>query len=166
MMRTRDLADPRSWRAWGGTAFAARFTDPYLQPAPRGGACWAIAPLVGAFDFMNGSLVYSTYLQRFLLVGTGNSGIDGGFYVSASTDLVSWSRPVKIIAGELTYTYSCGDPDPMAYPSLLDPTSTSRNFETVGRTAYLYFTRFRYRDCGQTQHQDLVRVPIEFTLGS
>ena len=32
LMRTRDLSDPTSWRAWNGTTFSVQFHNPYLQP--------------------------------------------------------------------------------------------------------------------------------------
>ena len=64
---------------------------------------------------------------------------------------------------ESRHTHRCGDPDPVAYPSVLDPGSSSRNFETTGRDAFLYFTRFNYEDCKETLDRDLVRVPIEFS---
>ena len=35
------------------------------------------------------------------------------------------------------HRFECGDPDPIAYPSLLDPSSPSRTFETTGRHPYL-----------------------------
>jgi hypothetical protein len=58
---------------------------------------------------------------------------------------------------------AAGDRDPVYYPSVLDPTSKSRNFETTGRRPYLYFTRFHYRSCNQTLDRDLVRLPIKFS---
>ena len=63
---------------------------------------------------------------------------------------------------ETRSTYQCGDPDPVAYPSVLDPDSSSRNFETTGKEVYLYFTRSNYESCNETSDRDLVRVPIEF----
>ena len=44
---------------------------------------------------------------------------------------------------------------------MIDPKSTDRNFQTVGGTAYLYFTQFHYSNCEQTLDRDLVRVPIQ-----
>jgi hypothetical protein len=46
---------------------------------------------------------------------------------------------------------------------VLDPASSSRDFDTTGRTPYLYFTRFHYRNCVLTDNRDLVRVPIRFS---
>jgi hypothetical protein len=46
------------------------------------------------------------------------------------------------------------------YPALLDPASTSRNFETTGKTAYLYYTRHNF---GQgSLDRDLIRISVEF----
>jgi len=49
------------------------------------------------------------------------------------------------------------------YPSLLDPDSETRNFETTGKKAYLYYTLFNLDYLGNsTLDRDLVRVPVEF----
>ncbi|MCC7380714.1 MAG: hypothetical protein IT384_02735 [Deltaproteobacteria bacterium] len=45
------------------------------------------------------------------------------------------------------------------YPALIDHQSSSRNFETSGKKAYLYFTE--YQQVG-TLNRDLRRVPVEF----
>jgi hypothetical protein len=61
------------------------------------------------------------------------------------------------------FTHSCGDADPKAYASLLDPTSAERNFGVTGRTGWLYYTQLNYRDCRMTLDRDLVRIPVEIT---
>ena len=55
------------------------------------------------------------------------------------------------------------DADPVDYPSVLDPDRPSRNFETTGEQAYLYFTCFNYASCRETFDTDEIRVPIEFS---
>jgi hypothetical protein len=114
------------------------------------------------------SLTFNTYLDRYLLVGTavgpdrvGESA--SGIYYSTSDDLIHWTERRLIMEVESRQTYRCGDPDPVAYPSVLDPDSTSRNFETTGKRAYLYFTRSDYESCRENLDRDLVRVPIEFS---
>jgi hypothetical protein len=96
-----------------------------------------------------------------------------GFYYSLSNDLIHWSAAKLLLRGELDWTYQCSDyPDlPIRDPSLLDPASSSRNFEDVHQHAYLYFTRFNYDfwengECSQSLDRDLVRVPIEFSDAS
>jgi hypothetical protein len=158
LIRTRDLADPSSWRAWsGGSSFATSFVDPYgSNPNPVAHLC---APVSRADpqDLQPNSLTWNTEARQWLLVG---QALDGAYF-SLSPDLITWTRPQQFFAAQTTWDYSCGKPDPFAYPSLIDPTSPSRNFETSGRTAYLYFTQFHYLDCQQTLDRDLVRVPVQ-----
>jgi hypothetical protein len=168
LMRTQNLADPRSWRAWDGSGFRTRFENPYLRRLdPRAHVCRPIDP--DRISEMSQSLTYSTYYKRFLLVGTAGAYDPGkrrdvwGIYYSLSDDLVHWSQRKLIREAELPWTYRCGDRDPIVYPSVIDPRSRSRNFQTTGKRAYLYFTRFNYTSCRQPSDRDLVRVPIEFS---
>ena len=73
---------------------------------------------------------------------------------------MEWTPRRLLREAPTTATYRCGGPKPIAYPSLIDPRSRSRSFETTGARAYLYFTRFNYRRCEQTLDRDLVRVPV------
>jgi hypothetical protein len=164
LMRTSDPFNPTSWRAWDGSGFDFRFTDPYRPSGAGGGDCTPVAtPEIAS---MHESLTYNTYLQRYLLVGlasaphaeTGRSMT--GVYFSLSTDLIHWTQRRLIMAAPSVQTFRCGGPDPIAYPSLIDPSSQSRTFSTTGRTPYLYYTRFNYQACHRTLDRDLVRVPI------
>jgi SRSO17 transposase len=56
-----------------------------------------------------------------------------------------------------------GEANPITYPSLIDHTPRSRNLTTVGRRAYLYYTRENYKDCHENQDRDLMRAPVTFT---
>ncbi len=168
VMRTTDLADPKSWRAWGGAGFNVRFINPYLEPneRPQDHICQPVS--YDEIQLMVESLTFNTYLDSFLLIGTAvehdrEDNAVSGIYYSTSDDLIDWT-PRKLIAEvESRHTYQCGDSDPIAYPSLLDPDSPSRNFETTGKRAYLYFTRFNYESCKETLDRDLVLVPVEFS---
>ena len=46
-----------------------------------------------------------------------------------------------------------------AYGSIIDPDDPSTNFETPGRTPYIYYTRFN----DNSENRDLVRVPVLIT---
>jgi hypothetical protein len=113
---------------------------------------------------MSSSLTWNTALRRWLLLGTIAPVRDDraapGIWYSTSENLREWARPVQILEAELPWTYRCGDPDPVAYPSLIDHDSPSRNFDVTGRRAFLYFTRMRYERCRQTENRDLVRVAV------
>jgi hypothetical protein len=168
VLRTKHLDDPASWRAWDGNDYTVTFADPYKGRVDAGAhICEPADP--DAIDRMSQSLTYNTYFGKFLLVGeSGDYNVRKrrnvyGFYYSVSDDLINWSRRKLIRETELAYTYRCGDRDPVAYPSLLDPRSKSRNFETTGRRPYLYFTRMHYQACQQTLDRDLMRVPVEFS---
>ena len=168
VMRTTDLADPGSWRAWDGAGFNVRFINPYLESneRPQDHVCQPVS--YNQIQLMVESLTFNTYLDSFVLVGTAaERDLEGntisGIYYSTSDDLIRWTSRKLIVEVESRQTYQCGDPDPVAYPSVLDPGSPSRNFETTGKRAYLYFTRYNYESCEETLDRDLVRVPIEFS---
>jgi hypothetical protein len=177
LMRTSDLADATSWRAWDGAGFGVRFINPYLEPdePPSAHVCTPLSP--GNLPYGNSSLAYSSYLHKYVFVAvsektdpsTGQTV--GGFYYSLSDDLIHWSEQQLLMEGVLTWRHQCGDDDPVLYPSLLDPASPDRNFGTIGRHPYLYFTRFNYEyydpsTCWMSLDRDLIRIPIEFTSAS
>ena len=170
LMRTNRLEDPRSWRAWDGREFSVAFVDPYTAPPGTNPAQHVCAPVAPAeIEKMSQSLTYNTYLGKYLLVGAAGGYVPSraenlwGIYFSVSDNLIDWT-PRKLIAeAELPWTYKCGDRFPILYPSVLDPSSRSRNFETSGQRPWLYFTRFKYPGCQQAQGRDLVRVPLEIT---
>ena len=168
LMRTRDLSNPASWRAWNGTSFTVQFRNPYTQTlTPANHVC---APV----DFMSigtisESLTYNTYFKKWMLVG--NSVGDPahnkppGVYFSLSDDLLNWTNATLLMEAEVRWVADCNPPDPIKDPSILDPSSTSRNFETVGRNAQLFYTWYHLSGCAGTLDRDLIRIPIRFTGG-
>lgn len=115
-------------------------------------------------DVLAGSLTWNSYLGRFLLIGEKQTGTTGMFFYSLSNDLVHWTSPRLLMGVELSFTHGCGDPDPKAYASFIDPASPSRSFDVTGRRGWLYYTQFNYRNCQMTLDRDLVRVPVELTV--
>jgi hypothetical protein len=167
LLRTRTLEDPGSWRAWDGTGFRVRLSSPYVASAARSRTCEPVAfPQIAD---MTQSLTFNTYLNRYVLVGTTGKydrrrhEAVWGIYFSISEDLITWSDRQLVMETELPHVHKCGDPSVRIHPSILDAGSDSRNFETVGRDAYLYFTRVRYDSaCQPSLDRDLLRVPIAF----
>jgi hypothetical protein len=175
LIRTSDPFAPSSWRAWDGSGFGIDFTSPYRTAPGVARPCLSIAkPEIAT---MHESLTYNTYLDRYLLVGI--ASLPGpteklatalpsgepvtGVYFSVSSDLIHWSPRRLIREATTVQTFRCGGPNPIAYPSLLDPRSDSRTFATTGRRPYLYYTRLNYKGCQQNLNRDLVRQPIEFS---
>jgi hypothetical protein len=165
VMRSDTLDDPASWRAWDGSSFGLRMTSPYVtgEPAPW---CRLLNTEMGT-----GHVVYSTYLERYLLVTRAQQWIDGriacGFFFTLSSDLIHWSRPQLLVEGKLWEWAGCDGglqgPDVLddlaiVYPSVVDHADATVNFERAGRTAHLYYVRMR-----DVFDRDVVRVPITFT---
>jgi hypothetical protein len=167
LWRTRNLSDPKSWRAWGGAGFTVRFLDPYVNnitdPAQH------VCTLVGPDTVQTGSqsLTWNTYFKKWLLVRTTGGGAGFGFYTYTSDDLINWSGGKLMMNAELPWSHTCGEPDYVLYPSLLDPESKSRNFEDTGQRPYLFFTHFNVAynsgGCYMSLDRDLVRIPVEFS---
>jgi hypothetical protein len=164
VMRTARVQDPGGWRAWDGDGFDGVFTDPYTSRPRQRAPCVPVDS--GRIAEMAESLTYNTVLRSYLLIGLASPGKVSigpkvtGIYFSTSPDLVHWSERKLVTQATTKHSYSCGDPSPIAYPSLVDPESSSRTFATTGAHPYLYYTQFRYRDCGRTPDRDLVRVAL------
>ncbi len=161
LMRNFDLADPDSWRFWDGERFDGRFVNPYTDQIsdPSEHICAAIDR--GDISDMHDSLTFNEYLNRYVLLGTSYDGETWGFYYSLSEDLIEWTTRQVLLERLLPWSGVSSTDIYYLYPSFLDPDSISRNFETVGKTAYVYYTRFN-RDTGNHLDRDMIRVPIEF----
>lgn len=164
LLRTPRLDDPGAWRAWDGESFSVRLASPYGGERPT--RCRFVAR--AEISEMTESLTLNTYLDRYVLVGMGGeySASRGefvwGIYYSLSENLLDWTPRRLLLEVPTRSQLSCGE-DAVSYPAILDPRSPSRNFETAGRRAYLYFTRIHYQGCESTFDRDLVRVPVEFS---
>jgi hypothetical protein len=168
LLRTNNLSDPSSWRAWDGKGFNMTLIDPYtatgFQPSEHD--CPAVDTDIHQLDGMSESLIYDTYLNRYVAVSlnvtfVGNRTVWGIAY-DLSDDLIHWDNRKVLIPIELSTFTGAGGPDGAGYAILLDPNSPSRNFETAGKTAYIYFTRFNGYSGISPYDDDLVRFPIEF----
>jgi hypothetical protein len=186
LIRTGDLHDPRSWRAWDGDGFGIAFADPYrsaldadrhapvpvsVDPPKDAG----LPSACGAGE-MTESLTFNTYLGRYLLVGVSwkPDGAGGepvwGVYYSLSSDLVEWSERRLLARAHPFYlrVTDAARPHSVLYPSVLDPASDDRNFGTTGRVNDLYFTVYHYRPNDQGRlvvdgkNRDLVKMRFAF----
>ncbi|GAH04305.1 unnamed protein product [marine sediment metagenome] len=160
-MRSDDLADADSWRFWDGDGFNGRFVNPYTDSFETVDE-HVCAPL--NFDdirAMHSSLTYNEYLDRYMLLGDSSEGDTEGFYYSLSEDLIKWTPQCLIFEGPPPGSEINPSDTGYLYPSFLDPESTSRSFGTVGKTAYIYYTRFN-DTTGGSGDRDLMRIPVEF----
>jgi len=161
LIRTQTLHDPTSWRAWDGSGFSLRMTDPYTSPAPS--PCTGVAP-----DLAQPTLTYNTYLEKYMMVGSavlGNPSVCGAAY-ALSSDLIHWTAFQIIKTGYFSFAPCLppGGSDYLTvYFSIIDHSDTTTNFERPGQTPYLYYTRIQWQNGGVTLNRDLVRVPVVIT---
>jgi hypothetical protein len=166
LLRTTSVGSPAAWRAWNGRGFTGAFTDPYSQPSGDP-VCTPVDP--GLIAEMTESLTYNVALHSYLLVGLAPPGPLSvgpqvtGIYFSTSRDLVHWTPRTLVAPAVTVASYRCGGPSPIAYPSVVDPRSSSRTYATSGAKPFLYFTQFHYTSCHQTPDRDLLRVPLEIS---
>ncbi len=147
LMRTGDLADPTSWRAWDGTGFSIVLDRGICPPLDR-----------DQIGKMASSLTYNTYLRGNVLVGSDGGPTD--FHFAVSDSLTSWPTRQLLMATDVWWTP--GAMQRRGYPSLLQPGDPSRSFERTGRSPYLYYT---YWDVAAgTYSRDLRRRRIRFTV--
>ena len=186
LMRTLTPADPASWRAWDGAGFNVRFSDPYANPTEP--PAMHLCQPVSNYDLhsLQAQITYNSYLDRYVMVDVSGKyraeragfaplleDLIPGVYYSTSPDLIHWTGHRLLMEAEIRGSWrsgvngttgQCLDDDFINYPALLDPNSSSRNFDTTGATPYLYFVRTNASQagCGPTLNRDLVRIPIRF----
>jgi hypothetical protein len=160
-LRTADVFDPSSWRAWSGTDFSVSFADPYAGAVsdPREHVYTPVPYMefVNAINiYQPGNIVVATlwdYWDREL----GPPGL----YFTTSTDMVNWTKPKLVVTvAEL----SAHDPKGSflyAYFSLLDPAAPDLNFSIIGDNPYLYYVRLNNNN---EQDRELFRQKIKLTL--
>jgi hypothetical protein len=88
----------------------------------------------------------------------------GGDWFTTSPDLITWSRAQKFLDRPNGWQVRCGDPAMSGYASVIDPSSTSRNFTTTGSSPYFYFTliNLSWPSCATRvfANVSLVRIPL------
>jgi len=96
LLRTDDISDPASWRAWSGPAKGFSNTvnvSPVLGPVPDPDSHTCEVLLDNGTGKPLGlrhiSLVWSTYFNKYLAFG----GIGRNLAFSVSDDLITWSTP-------------------------------------------------------------------------
>jgi hypothetical protein len=161
LFRTATPEDPTSWRAYDGSRFSIAYADPYASPSAPPRPCAIIAP----FRVPVGAVVRARGAERFLAVWQAKKD-DGafpvsGFYQASSADLLHWSAPRLLLAGETLYDDPCSAPGELVnYPSVLASDSRSRDYEDVGAHAWLYYAALRTKGCEVTSERVLLRRPL------
>jgi hypothetical protein len=129
-----------------------------------------------------GGITWNTYFNKWIAIICARfedpdySGRLGcGFFYCLSDDLIHWTgtQLIKKINLAGWNTTNPGITEIGYYPSIIDHSDTSRNFEITGREVYLYYVQWQNSTIS-TKNRDIVRIPIrlnkrivsEFTVNS
>lgn len=153
---------PPDWRAWDGRGFTARLDGGRAEPA----AARVCRPLPGLGSTLasvvahrpSGLLVAVEAARRRDPAGVERTGI----WYRTAREPTDWSSPRLLIDLPLLFAHHC-EPLVYAYPSLIDPASDSRIFDSTGDRPWLYLTELTSRDCKPSMERRLVRLPLEIT---
>jgi hypothetical protein len=192
VMRSDAIDSNPPWRAWNGNSsdanegFLVRFMDPWIETTerPEDHVCTPVAGLDDASNiFSPYSLTYNTYFNKYMLLGGGRAPRAGGtigVYYTLSDDLVHWSELRLVMKSPTFASYAAPPPGgdncdptieglPVNYPTMIDPSDTSPNFENVDQQGDLFFTQFHdftspANGCQLTNsHNDLEKLPVKFS---
>lgn len=170
VLRTRDLSDPSSWRAWDGKDFTIQFIDPFRNKVEdtKDHVC---APVETAkIGRMIGSISEHRASGEIIAVfgdsrQTGDGRAVSGIYSSTSKDFISWSEPQLVFEAPLLWEKRCDAGGRVFYPALLDPNAKTPSFQDTGDKAYVYFTQYTLTRCKVTWNRNLKRVPVTISVG-
>jgi hypothetical protein len=160
LFESKSLFDTQSWFAWSGNGFNAVTRKEGRREAQP---CTPLAPSL--LDQPVRSLTYwskykvwvATFFSRR---ATPSVGRVPGIFMSTSRDLLNWSDPTLVMqAHQQREPGECNDF--IRYPSILDPDSASRNFDTIdsGREI-LTFTYNFVTGCHGSYNRDLEYVAL------
>jgi len=145
LIRTNNIADPTSWRAWDGAGFKTQLINPYVTTSaqPSQHVCAPVAMNAPNILAEVSSISYHANSGAFIAIQAPNDNRFGepGIYVSASYDLIHWTVPSLIVSFATMQATEPAGSWQYGYVSLLDPASPDRNFVTVGNQPYVYYTR-------------------------
>jgi hypothetical protein len=176
IMRTDDISKPGSWKIWNGIGFDIPLINPYSNPPQDSSEYFPAFVSHRTIRDLRGSLTRNSYLDKFMLIGSGVHPVNGvetcGFFFSLSDDLLQWTSP-QLIRETILGWNPCKNQTPEqmaqhivqeAYPSLIDHDATDISFTEVDSTAYLYFMQNKdnWKQGGWGLRRDLIRIPITF----
>jgi hypothetical protein len=160
LFRTTNVFDPTSWRGYDGQGFGAATIDAYRQSPSLYRPCKPVDHLATI-----GSISLHRPTGRFLAVFQGPDAAhpNGQIAYSWSDDLIHWETPRNLLDVPDMSSRNCNDRIRYGYPSILDPDSPGRNFDTIGDEPFLFLTRFHVSDCRLPPDRDLVRIRLKIS---
>ncbi|MBN8535049.1 MAG: hypothetical protein J0L51_13285 [Rhizobiales bacterium] len=168
LFRNNDPANSAGWRAYDGKDYTARFPDPYGTEKPKMGNCKPVGPFpapVGSLTRHRGTGLWVAVYQAKAGMpdGTGGSYAVSGFYTASSPDLLRWSPPTLVLETPTLYDSPCGARVLRSYPTLIDSSAKTRNFEDMGDAALLTFAEKRVEGCRVTHERKLLARKVRIS---
>jgi hypothetical protein len=162
LFRSTDPLDAGAWRAWDGKSFSVRFENPYLSRI-KPSACQTIEPFLFPVAAVVRDVRHKLWIAVFQSAVTATTPVEG-FYYATARDLTHWSAPRLLMAGRTAYSDLCKVGSSIInYPAILDPTSASRNFDTIAGRPLLFFDIIAVEGC-QTGRRLLVYRPLKLDV--
>lgn len=154
LIRTKNLANPKSWTAWDGAKFVP-------IDAKTGKATRPLKPIgEGRLGKLHHSVTWNEYLHAYIMVGLHEQDGKQGVFYTLSNDLINWSDPRVLL--EVILPWRAKGPDwAVAYPSLLQPEDKSRNYERTKRDPYLYY--ITWQSNVDSTKRKIIRRKVTFT---
>jgi len=160
LFRTSRVNDVSLWAYFDGQGYTPSALDPYRDHVGFRRSCLPLRGLLGDI----GSLAVHKTTGLFIAVSEAQINTEAQVLMWSSLNLVEWANPVVLARFPLATSTPCKEPYGYGYPSLLDPSSPSRIFQSVSDLPFLYLTRTHFANCGMTLNRDLVRIPIRLSI--
>lgn len=159
--RSRDITDPKAWRAHDGQDFTIPAVDPYRGDTSQAKPCQPLKVLPTVVGSVTRHEASGQWLAIFHLGPDSKQGVAGGRVAySWSKDLMKWTPLQTLITHPTMWSKDCSDRVRYSYGAIADPDSPSRNFETTGDEPYLFMTKMHVADCKMGPQRDLVRIKV------
>jgi hypothetical protein len=167
LLRTDDLNEVASWRAWNGEEFSVSLSGRSEARSSR--QTWRPCVTVPGLRHPVRALLWHEATRQFVGIFSEATRVQNesgtrvrvDFRYSLSPDLLNWSRAQTFRSESSPPCRGAGVPS-VSYPSIIDPESPDLSFGTLGTGGYLYFTRYNDASrCKMTMDRDLVRVAVQ-----
>lgn len=162
LMRARDPLRLDSWQMYRDGEFVASAYDPYTPNASTEARCTPVANLTGMVWSVVRHRPSGLYIAMLTVGGPGPKDIS--LALATSHDMLHWTKPDIVPGVAFQWMKPCPIAPAWHYPSLIDPNSPRRNFDTVGDDAVLFMTRLNLKGCRGSLDRDLVRIPVRLNV--
>ena len=158
VFRTADLLKPNAWEYWIGDSYAPSSRNPYAHENLASPPCKPIVGHPERFSSIVRHRPSGTYLATVgMQSGPYPQGVIG---ITTSRDLEHWTPLIPIMNAPMFWSTNCENSFRFGFPTIVDLSSSDRNFTDIGDEPYLYVTKMKVERCGGLLNRDLVRFRL------